>query len=104
MVEAEILSIAGIQHAFFTREGGVSEGLYATLNAGIGSNDIAERVAKNRARMAAALGVEPNRFLTAYQVHSPNVVVAETPWAPNARPRADAIVTGVAALAIGITT
>jgi YfiH family protein len=104
MVEAEILSIAGIRHAFFTREGGVSEGLYATLNGGIGSNDIAERVAKNRARMAAALGVEPNRFLTAYQVHSPNVVVAETPWAPNARPRADAIVTGVAALAIGITT
>ena len=50
-------------------------------------------VAENRARMAAALGVEPHRLLTAYQIHSPDVVVAETPWTPEARPRADGIVT-----------
>jgi YfiH family protein len=54
--------------------------------------------------MAASLGVTPRRFLTAYQVHSPNVVVAETPWAGEARPHADAIVTRMPELAIGVTT
>ena len=76
-IEAASLALTGIRHAFFTREGGVSEGLYASLNGGIGSRDAADKVAENRARMAAALGVEPHRFLTAYQIHSPNVVVAE---------------------------
>jgi hypothetical protein len=54
--------------------------------------------------MAAALGVEPHRFLTAYQIHSPQVVVAEEPWTHEARPRVDAIVTRMRALAIGVTT
>ena len=71
----------------------MSGGLYASLNGGIGSRDIAGNVAENRARMAAALGVEPHCFLTAYQIHSPQVAVAETPWPREARPRADAIVT-----------
>ncbi len=75
-----------------------------SLNGGIGSRDAAGNVAENRARMAAALGVEPARLLTAYQVHSPDVVVAETPWTSDARPRADAIVTRMRALAIGVTT
>ena len=61
-----------------------------------GSRDHAGHVAENRARMAAALDVEPHRFLTAYQIHSPEVVVAETPWPVEARPRADAIVTRTA--------
>ena len=89
---------------FFTRAGGVSGGFYESLNGGIGSRDAAGNVAENRARMAAALGVEPRRFLTAYQIHSPDVVVAETPWTSDARPRADAIVTRMRALAIGVTT
>ncbi len=76
-IEAASLALTGIRHAFFTREGGVSDGLYASLNGGVGSRDAADNVAENRARMAAALGVEPHRFLTAYQIHSPNVVVAE---------------------------
>jgi YfiH family protein len=104
LIEASSLSLTGIRHAFFTRAGGVSDGLYASLNAGIGSRDAPVRVAENRARMAAALGVEPQRFLTAYQVHSPQVVVAETPWMADARPHADAIVTRMRALAIGVTT
>jgi len=54
--------------------------------------------------MAAALGVEPHRFLTAYQIHSPNVVVAEAAWTAETRPHADAIVTRMRALAIGVTT
>jgi YfiH family protein len=103
-IEAATLVLTGIRHAFFTREGGVSGGLYASLNGGIGSRDSAENVAANRARMAVALDVEPRRFLTAYQIHSPQVVVAEAPWPPDARPRADGIVTRMRALAIGVTT
>jgi hypothetical protein len=104
MIKAPALALTGIRHAFFTRAGGVSAGLYASLNGGIGSRDAAQNVAENRARMATALGVEPHRFLTAFQIHSPHVVVAETPWPADARPRADAIVTRMRALAIGITT
>ena len=104
MIRAETLKLAGVRHAFFTREGGVSGGFYASLNGGVGSRDHAGLVAENRARMAAALAVEPHRFLTAYQIHSPDVVVAEQPWAGDARPRADAIVTRTAGLAIGVST
>src|SRR5271156_4500280 len=104
IVEAEILALSGIRHAFFTRAGGVSDGLYATLNGGVGSRDDSANIAENRARMAAVLAVEPHRLLTANQIHSPQVVVAETPWLPEARPPADAIVTRMRALAIGVTT
>lgn len=104
MVKAETLSLDGISHAFFTRQGGVSCGHYASLNGGVGSRDCAAHVAENRARMATALGVEPARFVTAYQVHSPHVVVAEGPWVTDARPRADGIVTRMPELAIGIST
>ncbi|WP_027581143.1 peptidoglycan editing factor PgeF [Bradyrhizobium sp. Ai1a-2] len=96
-------AIPGLRHAFFSREGGVSEGIYAGLNGGIGSNDDAANVAENRRRMAAHIGVGPDRLLTLYQVHSPDVVVADTPWASDARPKADAIVTRTENLAIGIT-
>lgn len=105
MLQAKNLSaLAGIRHGFFTREGGASQGLYAGLNAGVGSNDDPAKVTENRARMATAMGVTPERFLTAYQIHSPDVVVAETPWAGDARPRADAIVTRIPGLAIGVST
>jgi YfiH family protein len=105
MLRAVTLSaLPGVSHAFFTRDGGVSEGIYASLNGGVGSNDAPAKVLENRARMAAALDVAPEHFLTAYQIHSPDVVVAETPWPHTARPRADAIVTKVPGLAIGVTT
>jgi YfiH family protein len=104
MIEASILALDGIRHGFFTRQGGVSGGLYASLNGGVGSRDSVEHVVENRARMAAAVGVSADRFVTAYQIHSPHVVVAETPWTAEDRPRADAIVTRMRALAIGIST
>ncbi|MGH7247071.1 MAG: peptidoglycan editing factor PgeF [Pseudomonadota bacterium] len=104
MLEADILALPGIRHGFFTRRGGVSEGVYASLNGGVGSNDSAVHVAENRARMAAAFSVASDRLLTAYQLHSPQVVVAETPWTPETRPRADGIVTRIPALAIGVST
>ena len=99
-----LAALPGIRHAFFTRAGGVSDGVYASLNGGIGSNDRPANVAENRARMAAALQVAPERLLTAYQIHSPNVVVAESPWPITDRPRADAIVTKVLGIALGIST
>src|SRR5581483_11578465 len=105
MLQSAALSgIPGIRHAFFTRGGGVSDGLYTSLNGGSGSNDVPAKVVENRARMAASLGVTPERFVTAYQVHSPDVVTIERPWSPEARPRADAIVTPAAGLGIGVTT
>ncbi len=105
MLKARSLSkFSGIHHAFFTREGGVSNGLYASLNGGVGSDDQPESVAENRARMATALSVKPGLLITAYQIHSPDVVVAERPWSESDRPRADGIVTRVQGLAIGIST
>jgi polyphenol oxidase len=104
MLHARSLALPGIRHAFFTREGGVSTGVYATLNAGIGSNDVPANVSENRARMAAALGVPADHLLTAYQIHSPHVVVAEAPWPQQQRPHADAIVTRMQGLAIGVST
>jgi YfiH family protein len=101
---ASLSGPAGIRHGFFTRAGGVSAGIYASLNGGIGSRDAAANVAENRARMAAALQVRSDRLLTAYQTHSAAVATANTPWSPDARPHADAIVTRSRGLAIGVTT
>ncbi len=97
-------ALSGIRHAFFTRAGGVSSGIYASLNGGVGSQDDAAHVAENRARMARILGVSPENLVGVYQIHSPDVVVAENPWDASARPKADAIVTRVAGLAIGVGT
>jgi polyphenol oxidase len=96
-------AIPGLRHAFFSRNGGVSDGIYSGLNGGIGSRDDPANVAENRRRMAEQIGVKPEHLLTAYQVHSPDVVVASEPWDTAARPRADAIVTRIEGLAIGIT-
>jgi polyphenol oxidase len=103
-IEAGSLSLKNVRHGFFTRQGGVSAGLYASLNGGVGSRDNAADVTENRARMAASLGVVPDDLLTAYQIHSPQAVVVETAWTPQDRPRADGIVTRTPGLAIGVTT
>ncbi len=104
LLASALSRLSGVRHGFFTRRGGVSDGVYESLNGGTGSDDAPARVAENRARMAAALGVAPDRFLTAYQIHSPTVVVAEQPWSGDQRPRADALVTRVKGLAIGVST
>lgn len=100
----ELSSHPVIRHAFFTRVGGVSEGLYASLNGGLGSGDRPEAVAENRSRMCAALGVPADRLVSLYQVHSADVVTVEAPFPPNDRPKADAMVTRVPGLALGIAT
>ena len=94
-------AIPGLRHAFFTRDGGVSGGIYASLNGGLGSRDDAAHVAENRRRMAEQLGVEPKHFLSVHQTHSPDVIVATGPWPGPSRPMADAIVTRTEGLAIG---
>jgi len=97
-----LASLGGVRHGFFTRRGGVSSGIYTSLNCGPGSRDAAENVAQNRARVAELLGVEPNRLLTLFQKHGADTVIADKPW--NAAPEADAIVTSKPGLAIGILT
>jgi YfiH family protein len=104
MTGSSLLSaIPGLRHAFFTREGGVSDGVYASLNGGIGSQDDPTRVTENRRRMAEQMGVEPERFLSVWQTHSPDVVVTSGPWQGATRPLADGIVTRTEGLAIGAT-
>ncbi len=97
-----LASIGRIRHGFFTRLGGISSGLYASLNCGPGSHDAPENVAQNRSRVAELLGMEASRLLTLFQKHSAEVVVAEKPW--KTPPEADAIVTAKPGLAIGILT
>jgi YfiH family protein len=96
-------AVPGLRHGFFSRDGGVSDGIYRSLNGGIGSRDDASNVAENRRRMAAQLGVAPQRLLTPFQFHSSEVAVAAGPWEIASRPRADALVTRTENLAIGIT-
>jgi YfiH family protein len=104
MLGSSLLSaIPGLRHAFFDRDGGVSGGIYQSLNGGMGSQDDPAHVTENRRRMAAHLGVAPTHFLTAFQIHSPDAVAVTAPWDSASRPRVDAIVTRTEGLAIGVT-
>lgn len=96
------LTRAGIRHAFFTREGGVSEGVYAGLNGGIGSNDKPEHVMENRARMAGYLDVPADNLLSLYQIHSPLALRVSEAWPREHRPQADAMVTVKPGIALGV--
>lgn len=100
-LRAPLLASPGVAHAFFTREGGVSAGVYATLNGGAGSRDDAAAVAENKRRMAASLGVAPERLLIPYQTHSALALTVDGPWAE--RPRCDGVVTATRGLALGVT-
>src|SRR3712207_5443440 len=103
-IQAPPLSaLPNVRHAFFTRQGGVSEGIYASLNGGVGSSDELDRVQENRCRMAKTLDVAPDALISVYQVHSPDAVFVEGPWGSE-RPKADAMVTTMPGLALAITT
>src|SRR5258708_15812959 len=99
---ATLNDAAGIRHAFFTREGGVSAGLFGSLNCGFGSGDTPEKVVENRARAMASLDLPPDRLVTSYQTHSPDVVTVATPWRREDNPHADALVTDRRGVALGI--
>lgn len=96
-------SCDGIRHGFFTRQGGVSKGVYGSLNCGLGSRDDAENVRQNRALVAETLGVPPERLLTLYQIHSATTVIVDKPWNGTVS-EADALVTRTPGLAIGALT
>jgi YfiH family protein len=101
---SSLAALPGISHAFFTRHGGISTGLYASLNGGQGSGDQPQHVDENRARMAGVIGVAPEALITAYQVHSPDVIVVERPWSRAERPRADGMVTRIPGIGLGVST
>jgi polyphenol oxidase len=98
-----LAAIPGLRHAFFTRQGGVSNGFYAHLNGGLGSHDDPVKVIENRRRMTELMGVAPTNLLNVHQIHSPDAVVANGPW-DGQKPKADAIVTRTEGLAIAVTT
>jgi YfiH family protein len=105
MLTAEPFSdFSAVRHGFFTREGGVSEGLYASLNCGLGSGDDPERVRENRRRAMRRLGLAAEALVTAYQVHSARVAVVQAPWPEGARPQVDGMVTQTPGVALGILT
>jgi YfiH family protein len=102
----ELLRAAGlgdVLHGFAGRRGGVSAGIHAGLNVGLGSEDEREAVLRNRdlARDALLPGAT---LVTVHQVHSPDALYADAPWPDDARPKADAIVTDRPGLALGILT
>jgi YfiH family protein len=101
---SRLSALPGIAHGFFTRQGGVSRGVYASLNGGLGSSDERPLVLENRSRMAMALGVSAARFATVYQIHSPDVIVIDKPFEENARPKADALVTRMPGLAVAVSS
>ena len=103
--DERLAALAGIRHGFFAREGGVSEGIYASLQCGRGAKaDPRENVAENRARAADALGLGRESLLSVHQHHSADVVAVEAPWRPGKAPKADGMVTVRPGLALGILT
>jgi YfiH family protein len=94
-----------IQHGFFGRQGGVSKGIYSNLNCGVGSDDLPEAVQENRARVAGKLSVKPENLITVWQIHSSDCLIVDGPVAQGSeRPKADALVTDKAGLALGVLT
>ena len=95
---------AGVSHGFFTRRGGVSNGIYASLNCGFGSSDDRRNVAANRARVTQILGVDPSNLRTVHQVHGTNVRTIDDRDDARTPIRADALVTNLPGIALGVLT
>jgi YfiH family protein len=93
-----------VRHGFFTRQGGVSQGVYTALNCGPGSGDAADKVTENRRRAMGRLGLSGEALLTPKQKHSADVVEVVEPWSGDERPDADALVTRQPRVALGILT
>lgn len=100
----DLAGLPGVSHGFFTRQGGVSGGIYTSLNIGLGSQDERAAVLENRTRVASLMGVAPGALLSPYQHHSPDAVVVDAPWEAGAQPRGDALVTDRPGIALGIST
>lgn len=99
---SSLSDLDGVAHGFFGRKGGVSRGIFASLNTGFGSSDDAENVAENRSRIAKHLGTSEGRLVTLYQIHSPNAVHVTSPWSRGQGPQADAMATTERGIALGV--
>ncbi|WP_026480997.1 peptidoglycan editing factor PgeF [Ahrensia sp. 13_GOM-1096m] len=99
----EALSTSGIRHGFYTRQGGLSSGIYDSLNTGLGSKDDPELVMQNRERIAADLGVAATHLAGCYQVHSADVISVNAPMGAE-RPEADGMATNQRGIALGVLT
>jgi len=104
MIQSDALKATGIAHGFFTREGGHSAGLFASLNCGMGSGDDRQLVRRNRSAVADQLGIDEPRLLTTFQYHSSDVIEVAAPWDADRRPKADAMVTRHSGIGLGILT
>jgi polyphenol oxidase len=102
MITSVALQLPGINHGFATREGGFSTGIFSSLNCGLGSGDDITLVTKNRAKVADDLGVAQSNLVSAYQVHSADVMIVDAPFAE--RPKVDGLVTNKRGIALGILT
>lgn len=104
VVESDILKNPDLRHGFFTNRGGVSEGVYSRLNAGLGSSDEKSKVIENRRRARTHLSKRELPLCTLYQCHSNRVVEVIRPWSEDQRIEADAVVTSEAGVIIGVLT
>ncbi len=104
MIDSEHLKLNGISHGFFTRGGGHSTGIFASLNCGLGSGDDPELVKMNRDLVARALRVGDGHVVTAHQVHSADVVEVSSVWPLEGRPKVDGLVSNTKGIALGILT
>jgi len=98
-----LLDLPGVRHGFFTRAGGVSAGLYAGLNVGVGSSDDPAAVGENRRRVTAWFGRSPDDLATCYQTHSDIARIADRPWRGE-RPEGDAVASATPGLVCGVLT
>ncbi len=101
-LSSRLNALPGLRHAFLGRKGGTSNGIYASLNCGLGSDDAPQAVAENRALAARHLEIPPDHLLTLFQIHSPEVIFVETPWTKDKAHQADAMVTKTPGIALGI--
>ena len=104
LVAENLNALPGIRHGFFTRHGGVSQGIYASLNCGLGSNDDAGNVLENRRRIADHLGGTSGAIVTLYQEHGTTAREVTSLPARDALPHADAVVSATPGLVIGVLT
>ena len=96
--------MSSICHGFFTRAGGVSDGIYASLNCGFGSEDLYDNVLKNRTRVAEAMGATFKDLCTPFQIHSSSALIVNEPWLPDQALEADALITNKKGLRIAVLT
>lgn len=100
-LQSKVLLSDGVAHGFFGRKGGVSGGIYASLNCGYGSGDDSASVCENRTRVAAWLGTSEEKLITLYQIHSADALHVTAPWTRAAPPKADAMATTLRGVALG---